>query len=250
MGFAIPKIVYGDFIPTVISFDYPPTDPTPEATKTNRKISESLSGIRQVQFNNNTGTNKLTFRFVSEALTTSLKIFYNNFASRGKAFRYYDDKLSSNYKSYEIDSEKFEPKPIAPVGVDLYVYEIELDMRRVLDDGVTEGVLQMQIANNQASPADVAGLALDSASYRSVQVFYEIWRKTSSSETVSNGYFKCFFKESTGNWSLEPGEFEGDLSGVTFSVTNAGQVQYTSDNQAGTNYDSELLMRDFTILGG
>lgn len=250
MAHHIPKISYGTFVPTVINFDYPPSDIDPEATVINKKTTESISGVRSTQLNNVEAVRKLKFRFISEALKTSLESFIQTFAAYGKAFRYYDDKLGATYKTYEIDQDKFVPKIITAVGANTYIYEFDLQLRRVVDDAVQEGVLKVEIVNNQVSAANITGLLLDSAQYRSVQVFYEIWRKTASSERVCSGWFKAFYKESTANWVIELGPFEPEEHGVTFSITTAGQVQYTSDNMAGASYESEAIFRNFTILEG
>jgi hypothetical protein len=250
MAHHIPKITYGGFVPTVISFTYPPTEPDPERRVLNRKTTESLSGMRSVNLSNVEAIRKLKFRFITEAQKTSLETFIETFAAYGKAFRYYDDKNSSSYKTYEFDQEKFEPKMITAVGPNAYIYEFDIQLRRVVDAAVREGVIDMEIANNQAAAADVSALALDSASYRAVEVFFEVWRKTASSERLATGSFKCFYKDSTEEWEMVPGSYEGDETGVTFTVTVAGQVQYTSDNMAGTGYESRALFRNFTILEG
>src|SRR4051812_30225211 len=110
MAHYIPKIEYGGFAPTVITFDYPPTEPDPEKTVINRKTSESLSGVRQVSLNNIEATRKLRFRFLSEAKKSSLESFVQTHAAQGGVFKYFDDKNGASYKVYELDQEKFEPK--------------------------------------------------------------------------------------------------------------------------------------------
>ena len=255
MAHYVPKITYGSFVPTVITFTYPPTEPDRERTTITRKVSESLSGVRQVQLYNQEAVRKLKFRFLSESLVDSLETFVRSWAAQGKSFRYYEDQNGSDYVTYELDQEKFEPKMITAVGANAYIHEVDLQMRRVLDEEIPEGVMSFAIANNQGVAANVTGLLLDGTQYRSVQIFFEIWRKTASSERVANGWFKCFYHEDTAAWTLEQGPFEGDAAAglpavVTFSVTTGGQVQYTSDNQAGASYDSEALFRNFTILAG
>lgn len=250
MAHHIPKIEYGGFAPTVISFDYPPVEPDPERTVINRKISESISGARQVSFNNIEGIRKLKFRFVTEALKTSLESFVQTHAAQGGVFKYFDNKNGATYKVYELEQEKFEPKMITAVGENTYIYEVDLTMRRLVDDAIAEGYMQQDILNNQAVPLDITDLILDPDSYRSVRIFFEIFRKTSLSEIVANGSFVCTYKETTDSWDIAPGTYEGDAHGVTFSVTAAGQVQYTSDNMAGTSYEGNLLLRNFTIIGG
>jgi len=255
MAHHIPKIVYGGFVPTVISFDYPPKEIDPEATILNRKVTESISGVRATQLNNVEGVRKLKFSFISENLRASLESFVQTFAAYGKAFKYFEDKNALTYKTYELDQEKFVPKIITSVGANAYIYEFDLQLRRVIDDAVREGVMQIEIINNQSTPLSITGFTLDSASYKSVQVFYEVFRKTSLSEMVANGWFKCIYKEETDSWDIVNGPFEGDESGgypagVLFSVTSSGQIQYVSDNMAGSSYESTAAFRNFTILEG
>jgi hypothetical protein len=250
MPHAIPKIEYGSFIPTIITFDYPPSDPSPEALTINRKTSESLSGMRQVSLNSIEATRKLKFRFLSEAKKASLESFIQTFAAKGFAFKYFDDALSSSYKTYELDQEKVTPKTIAPTGANTYIYEMELQLRRVVDDAIPEGYLEQTILNNQASPVNIAGLILDSSSYRTIRIFYEIWRKTDSNEVAANGSFVCTYSDSLSSWEMSPGSYEGDVHGVAFEVEATGQVKYTSDNLAGTSYQGVVRMRNFTIVNG
>jgi hypothetical protein len=253
MAFAIPKIEYGSLTPTVINFTYPPAMMGQKRESFNivKKENESLSGRRQVQLNYIEDIRKLKFEFLTEAQVTQLETFIKTWAALGKSFKYFEDKTLAAYKAYELDMTKFEPKPITSVGVDIYIYEVELIFRRTDDASVAGGYVELEIVNNQVAAADVTGLLLDSDSYKSVKVFYEVFRKTGSSERICNGFFTCLYKSGTNAWELEAGSFEGSPAhGVTFSITTAGQVQYTSDNMAGTNYESRLLLRNFTIIEG
>ncbi len=253
--FAIPKIEYGNFIPTVISFNYPPSQGQKrDAISIVSKDSESLSGVRQTQVNYFERNKKLKFRFLSEDDVDDLETFIVGHAGKGKAFKYFEDKNSADYIAYELDMKKFDPKPITAVGVDIYIYEVDLVFRRVEDQAAADGYMSQAIENDQSAPADISSLILNSDEYKSARVFYEIFRRTTgigAEERVSNGYFVCLYKESTDSWTLEPGAAEGEpYHGVTFSVTAGGQVQYTSDEMAGSNYQGELILRNFTIVGG
>ncbi len=86
------------------------------------------------------------------------------------------------------------------------------------------------IANNQASPQDVTGLLFNPSDV----IGFEAMITVSINATASlRETFKLLgvYKAGTG-WSVSQSSV-GDDSLVTFSVTNGGQVQYTSANYAG-----------------
>lgn len=98
------------------------------------------------------------------------------------------------------------------------------------------------IVNNQGSVADVTGLLFSGASYRSVFVWYQVYRNTTAAgatERVQSGLLVLNFKTVAATWELTE-VFRLGEAGVEFSVTAAGQIQYTSDNQTGTAATSQL----------
>lgn len=99
--------------------------------------------------------------------------------------------------------------------------------------------LQMSLANNQGSAADITGLLFVSGSVKAVQFDYEIYRQTDSGSEMESGTCYLSFRTSTSTWELS---FEShfDSSGVTLSVTSGGQVQYISTNLAGTSYAGKI----------
>jgi hypothetical protein len=115
-----------------IEFDYPPIEPEGEELNTKATSSESLSGIQQTSVNYIEATRKPKFSFISQAKYLLLKTFMQSHALLGGDFRYYEDKTLSSYVDYELDKLKWEPKKIAPVGVDVYIWEIPLTFRRAL----------------------------------------------------------------------------------------------------------------------
>jgi hypothetical protein len=84
-------------------------------------------------------------------------------------------------------------------------------------------------ANNQSSVANVTGLAFAAASVRSFVALISVEIDATSD----------LYEEFTLNGINKVGSFEmsqdsvGDTSGIVFSITSAGQVQYTSTNVAG-----------------
>lgn len=108
------------------------------------------------------------------------------------------------------------------------------------------GETSFTIANNQGAAANVTGLVFASASYKAAHIFVKIQRKTDSSETVSVGVLKVMYRTATTTWEILD-ELGGDFTGVTFSITAGGQVQYTSTNQAGTNYTGTMKFKALTF---
>ena len=84
-------------------------------------------------------------------------------------------------------------------------------------------------ANNEATPVDVTGFAFANASVRSFQAFVSVFVDATSDLYEE---FELFGVQRGSDWTLAV-ESSGDNSQVVFSVTNAGQVQYTSANYTG-----------------
>ena len=86
----------------------------------------------------------------------------------------------------------------------------------------------INLLNNQASPIDISDLAF-SDSYRSVIVQYSVY-VDATTDYYDSG--QLFLTRKNGTWALSQVIYSDD-SQVTFSITNAGQVQYTTPNYAG-----------------
>lgn len=85
------------------------------------------------------------------------------------------------------------------------------------------------LANNQSSAANVTGLAFANATVRSFEALVSVYiNATSSLYEV----FHLSGIQKGASWDMAATS-NGDSSLVTFSITNAGQVQYTSGNYSG-----------------
>ncbi len=84
-------------------------------------------------------------------------------------------------------------------------------------------------ANNQSSPANVTGLAFANASVRSATIYYSIVINATAS-LYESGTLQLIQKASSWDYNQETA---GDASQLVFSVTAAGQVQYTTPNYTG-----------------
>lgn len=105
------------------------------------------------------------------------------------------------------------------------------------------------IVNNQVSSANVIGLSFDNATVRSAFIDYAIYRETSTTVQTEEGTMILGYDATRPvglNWELQR-ECIND-SGVEFTVTDAGQVQYTSDNMGGSNYNGTVRFRARSII--
>lgn len=84
-------------------------------------------------------------------------------------------------------------------------------------------------ANNTSSPANVTGLSFANGSIRAAQILLSV-----VVDATADLYevFNIEVVQRGSDWALSA-HGTGDTSGYTFSITNAGQVQYVNQNYAG-----------------
>lgn len=102
------------------------------------------------------------------------------------------------------------------------------------------------VANNQAVAASVTGATFDTATVRSAIITYSIYRSTSTSESTECGFVYLNYKSTAGTWDLAVAG--GGSSGITFTITTGGQLQYTSTNLSGTGYVGKLKYQAKSFL--
>jgi len=91
------------------------------------------------------------------------------------------------------------------------------------------------ITNNVAAPQSLSSLLFNGASIRSVTINYSVYRSTDTNEVAENGTLRLIYKTTANTWLVNQ-VYNGEASGVVFTVTSAGQIQYTSDLITGTGY--------------
>lgn len=101
------------------------------------------------------------------------------------------------------------------------------------------------IANNQASAANVSGLAFSNSSIRGAVISYSIYRNTSTTEGSETGQVLVTYKSVANTWEIA--NYNSGDAGVTFSITNTGQVQYISTNYSGTSYTGKIIFSAVAI---
>lgn len=91
------------------------------------------------------------------------------------------------------------------------------------------GHTSFSIANNQASPVNVTGLAFANGSTRAAQVFYSIIIDATA-DLFESGELTVIQKGAS--WDLAR-QAIGDDSLIDFTINSSGQVLYTSSNYTG-----------------
>jgi len=104
------------------------------------------------------------------------------------------------------------------------------------------------IVNNTVTATNVTPLLFNSANIKSAVIEYDIHRQsdTASSELDEAGSMRLLYDAVAGNWRIAlNSNFDDAL--VTFTVTAAGQVKYTSSDIAGSNSTGTMRMIIRTI---
>lgn len=91
--------------------------------------------------------------------------------------------------------------------------------------------------DNQTSAANITGLAFSNATTRGFETQITIVRNTTYAEYSLKGVHK------NGSWEMSQ-EYVGDTTGVSFSITPAGQIEYTT---TATGSSAALLFRAQTV---
>lgn len=107
--------------------------------------------------------------------------------------------------------------------------------------------INVSVANNQGSPANVTGLSFDKTGVKAVRLLFNIHRRTDSSAVDETGELFLFHNSESDEWGHTLTS-HGDDAGVTFSVSSGGQVQYSSSNMAGASYAGTLRVTAITAL--
>lgn len=245
MAHLIPKIEYGSALTTTIEFRYPPAKDDGERYDTKDRVTTALSGKRWTIVDEIEALRSVTLSFLTETEISALRAFFINHAGRGKPFKWFDDKESSEFKWYELNKNELKPRKITSVGASKFIYEVTLELRRIVDGSEVDRMAAV-ILNNQVSPVTVLGLQFDKRTIFSAVVFYEARRKTSTEERVATGTLQAVYRESANSWSIDNnGEF--DSLGVTFSIGATGQVTYTSDLMTGSDYSGVMTYKIVNI---
>ena len=110
-------------------------------------------------------------------------------------------------------------------------------------------------ANNSSSNVDLNNLAFPSADVRAATIYYTVYRKTDPSgppdgqEVTEAGTLEINFNDSnpaTQKWEMVR-SFQGD-GAISFSITDLGQVQFSTTALTGINHVGIVSYRAISIL--
>jgi hypothetical protein len=87
------------------------------------------------------------------------------------------------------------------------------------------------LANNQSSPANVTGLSFSTSTVTGFQVFGSV-TINATADLYATFVLNGIYKTASTTWEMSS-DYVGDVTGVVFSITSAGQIQYTSSNYTG-----------------
>lgn len=107
------------------------------------------------------------------------------------------------------------------------------------------------VLNNQSSVVNVAGLSFNTGTVRAAIIEYSIYRvsSTNPSGKAETGTISLVYDNSAGagnKWSIAHGQIVGN-AGIIFSITDAGQVQYTSTDIGSTSYSGVMKFKARTL---
>lgn len=103
------------------------------------------------------------------------------------------------------------------------------------------------VGNNIAVFTDIAGLSFNTGEVRGSTIEYTIYRYSDSfpSGNAESGTLTIVYDNNAAPgslWSMTGYGING-YAGVTFTITDLGQVQYKSTNITGTNYAGNMHFR-------
>ncbi|MDZ4678393.1 MAG: hypothetical protein SGI74_12890 [Oligoflexia bacterium] len=134
------------------------------------------------------------------------------------------------------------PTATAPTGADDFV-TLGYVQANFIPSGGGGGENQGTI-DDAASLTDLSGLLFDKDLYRQVKVEYTIERRNDTFGKRVGGMLMAFYEQVSDTWIVSNRDYganpDGEASGVDFSITTLGQVQYVSDALGGPNYVGKI----------
>lgn len=131
-------------------FSYPPKLDSDDRLTAKNKVTESLSGLTQVQHDNIEAVRDLEFWFLTTTEYDRLrKEFFLRWASRGFEFRYFPDQDDTDvYETYELNQFKFETQRQVKKHPD-FLRGLKMQLRRIVEyeEEETENLLTEDLEN-------------------------------------------------------------------------------------------------------
>lgn len=114
-----------------------------------------------------------------------------------------------------------------------------------------EGSINETLSTIELSVTDtaIAGLAFNAAILEGADVSYRMTRRTDSEELAEKGSFHVVYNAGTvEKWFISREITSGADCHVRFNIDTTGQVIYTSEAIAGSNYSGSIKFKTSTIL--
>jgi hypothetical protein len=120
------------------------------------------------------------------------------------------------------------------------------ELNNLVVEGDIGPTILVTIANNQSSAANVTGFTVDPNETRGAIAEYYVYRQYNSgaSEVIEVGHLYIGYKDTAANFTVAQVGLNATSSGVTFSMTSGGQLQYVSSNLTpSTSYVGTMKFR-------
>lgn len=98
---------------------------------------------------------------------------------------------------------------------------------------------------NAVGPLPVTGLVLDKADFKGAIVHFDLERFTDTQNVQEQGFLFLTHDTDDDVWRISLSSNLDD-AGVVFSITGAGEVEYTSDDLTGANYNGFIRISSIT----
>lgn len=121
----------------------------------------------------------------------------------------------------------------AASSADIDIIKVDDNDEIILED--FKGGGSFALTNNQSSAADITGMSVDIADNTYGALINYYIRREGTADLHEKGTISIHYNESDFDFSVER---TPDPAGITFSVTAAGQVQYTSTDNSGSTADN------------
>lgn len=103
-------------------------------------------------------------------------------------------------------------------------------------------------ANNQSSAANVVGLTFDGTVLQGFVCDYSIYRTNGILSYSETGTVHGAYNTLTSTWEMAISGINVGDTGITLSINNGGQIQYTSTNIVGGTHSCRMVFRARSFL--
>lgn len=105
------------------------------------------------------------------------------------------------------------------------------------------------MTSNANSNVDLPNLSFPTANVQGAQIFYSVYRNTSTETITETGFFVVNYNSTAApglKWEISR-EYIGDAQ-VTFNITDVGQVQFSSSLITGTGHNGKIIYQAKAVL--